>query len=562
MPRELVAISPRTPVLREYEEQPLGPDDVRIRTEFASPKHGTELVGYRNDPAAQRWYDRELGAVVTRQDGAHFPMRLGNMAVGSVVEVGSAVTRLTAGDRVFGHWPIRETHTASENEVDPMPAGLSDESAVCLDPAVMAFPMRDARIGLGDYVAVFRLGAIGLLAVQMARLAGAEQVTAIDPLPDRRQLAFGFGADHALDPRDGDVALKIRELTRSAGRLPEPSAAQSGHHVVGGYREQVTQFGELGVDVAVEVSGNVRALHDAIRSTRFGGTVCVLSYYSGDSRGLFLGEEFHINRLQLVSARAQSLPSRDAPGWNLPRPVDTCLAWLVSGRMGSSRRSSRSRTRRRPIRRSTSTRSGRSNWGSGSTKPVDPEQVDIVVRSVGDGQVGQNFADYRRELVAVPGAGRRHDHRAAGFQPVDHEVLVRGIGEQAGRHRQHGTVRVREEPPDRLPEHRFVLLIWHAIPVVGIHDFVPVVVLAELEAGDAVDREAVVAVDLGGQVEDRKPLGFEVRGCPRLEPSQHLALRLGEGSELGQDFADPRPGAQDQLVRLIPALGSFDSNPG
>jgi threonine dehydrogenase-like Zn-dependent dehydrogenase len=333
MPRELVAISPRTPVLREYEEQPLGPDEVRIRTEFASPKHGTELVGYRNDPAAQRSYDRELGAVVTREGGTHFPMRLGNMAVGSVIEVGSTVTRLTAGDRVFGHWPIRETHTASENEVDAMPAGLSDEAAVCLDPAVMAFPMRDARIGLGDYVAVFGLGAIGLLAVQMARLAGAEQVIAIDPLPDRRQLALGFGADHALDPRDGEVGLKIRELTRRGRRSLQRGVHPAGDYITGGYREQVTQFGELGVDVAVEVSGNVRALHDAIRSTRFGGTVCVLSYYGGDSPGLFLGEEFHINRLQLVSARAQSLPLRDAPGWTLARLVDTCLAWLVSGRL-------------------------------------------------------------------------------------------------------------------------------------------------------------------------------------------------------------------------------------
>ena len=45
MPRELVAVEPRTPVLREYEEPALGPRQFRIRPEFASPKHGTELVG-------------------------------------------------------------------------------------------------------------------------------------------------------------------------------------------------------------------------------------------------------------------------------------------------------------------------------------------------------------------------------------------------------------------------------------------------------------------------------------------------------------------------------------
>ena len=41
MPRELIAVAPRTPELREYEEPLLGHRQIRIRTEFASPKHGT-----------------------------------------------------------------------------------------------------------------------------------------------------------------------------------------------------------------------------------------------------------------------------------------------------------------------------------------------------------------------------------------------------------------------------------------------------------------------------------------------------------------------------------------
>jgi threonine dehydrogenase-like Zn-dependent dehydrogenase len=239
------------------------------------------------------------------------------------------------GDRVFGHWPIRETHTADEWLVDPMPPGLPDEAAVCLDPAVMAFPIRDARVGLGDWVAVFGLGAIGLIAVQLATLAGASQVIAIDPLPERRARAMAFGADIALDPdsQDGDVGLAIRDLTRHSH---EPKAAEersAGQPIVGGYRERPSQFSDLGVDVAIEVSGSSRALHDAIRSTRFGGTVCVLSFYGGEGIGLRLGEEFHINRLQLISARAQSLPLRDAPGWTLRRIVETSLSWLASGKI-------------------------------------------------------------------------------------------------------------------------------------------------------------------------------------------------------------------------------------
>lgn len=336
MPRELIAVAPSTPELRAYEEWPLEPRQIRIRTEFASPKHGTELVSYRDAPAAQRPYNRAWGAVLPRSATAtSFPKRLGNMAVGTVEEVGPEVTRHKIGDRVFGHFPIRETQTVDETKADPMPPGLTDEAAVCLDPAVMAFAMRDGAIKLGDRVAVFGMGAIGLFAVQLARLAGADRVIAVDPIPARRNLALAFGAEVALDPRegDGDAGLAIRRLTAPTGLDPDAIEPPAGERLIGGYTERPTQATELGVDVAVEASGSIQALHDAIRATRFGGTVCVLSFYAGDSAGLRLGEEFHVNRLQLISARAESLPLRDAPGWNLDRLVRTTLGWLTSGRL-------------------------------------------------------------------------------------------------------------------------------------------------------------------------------------------------------------------------------------
>jgi threonine dehydrogenase-like Zn-dependent dehydrogenase len=85
--------------------------------------------------------------------------------------------------------------------------------------------------------------------------------------------------------------------------------------------------------VAVEASGSIQGLQHAIRATRFGGTICVLSFYGGNAAGLQLGDEFHVNRLNLVSARAQSLPLRDAPGWTLDRIARTTLDWLTTGRL-------------------------------------------------------------------------------------------------------------------------------------------------------------------------------------------------------------------------------------
>ena len=337
MPRELIAVAPGVPELRDYVDAPLEPTQIRIASELASPKHGTELVGYRNDPVASRPYDPAWGAVMPMppEDAVKsFPMKLGNMVVGVVSESGSDVTRFRVGDRVFGHFPIRETHTVDETQADLLPEGLSAEAALCLDPVLMALAMRDAHIKLGDTVAVFGLGAIGLIAVQLARLAGARQVIALDPLANRRELASRFGVDTVLDPAvgGGDAGLAIRKLTDTGAASHTAVPAE---RLVGGYREQLTQTSELGVDVAIETSGSTHALHQAIRATRFGGTVAVVSFYGREATELLLGEEFHINRLQLTSVRSQSLPMRDAPGWTLARMVRLGLDWLIQGRIAT-----------------------------------------------------------------------------------------------------------------------------------------------------------------------------------------------------------------------------------
>src|SRR5918998_2846542 len=98
MPRELIALEPRKPVLREYEEPGLRPRQIRIRTEFASPKHGTEMVGYRNEPSAMRSYDPEWGCMISRAAGEgprNFP--LGNMAGGGVPPGGARGAGLRGG---------------------------------------------------------------------------------------------------------------------------------------------------------------------------------------------------------------------------------------------------------------------------------------------------------------------------------------------------------------------------------------------------------------------------------------------------------------------------------
>src|SRR3989442_1782557 len=114
MPRELVAVAPRTPAFREYADEPLGPDQIRARVQYAAPKHGTELHLYRGDSAFgdAHWEPREkvfLPGAPPPGAYATFPLPLGNMAVGTVSEVGAEVRDVAPGDRVAGYAPLRET---------------------------------------------------------------------------------------------------------------------------------------------------------------------------------------------------------------------------------------------------------------------------------------------------------------------------------------------------------------------------------------------------------------------------------------------------------------------
>ncbi|MBI3972063.1 MAG: zinc-binding alcohol dehydrogenase [Chloroflexi bacterium] len=154
-----------------------------------------------------------------------------------------------------------------------------------------------------ELVAVFGLGAIGLLAMQLCRISGASLVIGVDPLPLRRTVATALGADVVLDPREGDVGLEIRRMTDKEG-----------------------------VDVALEVSGTPRALHQAVRATRFRGTVGVVATYPGGADQLFLGQEFHRNATRLISCRTASEPHEDFT-WSAARVQRLAEDFLRTARL-------------------------------------------------------------------------------------------------------------------------------------------------------------------------------------------------------------------------------------
>jgi len=225
------------------------------------------------------------------------------MCVGEVVEAGSAVSVVDVDDTVFGHGGFREEHVWSASRARLLPDGVPWQAATCLDPTDFALgAVRDGHVRIGDAVAVFGMGAIGLMVVQVARLAGAHPIIAVEPLPLRREVALECGADLVLDPTECDAGKEIRLAT-----------------------------GRRGADVCIEYSGDMPALQAALRGVCYLGTVVAGAWPGAYPAGLDLGAEAHLNRPSIVFSRACSEPNPEYPNWNETRILDIGWRLLADG---------------------------------------------------------------------------------------------------------------------------------------------------------------------------------------------------------------------------------------
>lgn len=248
----------------------LGPSDVRVRTRLGAISAGTEGAWYfGTDPQL------DPGFRPGRVKSPSFPRLLGYEKLAEVIAVGSQVGSLAVGQRVVGHYGHAEEFVLPEEKWIPVPDGISDVEAVGHSLAtVVLHGIRRSRLQIGEHVIITGLGFIGLLAVKLCRLAGANRIVGTDPLEIRRRLALECGADDVLDPTAYHVGDTLR------GRY--------GPHLF---------------DVALETSSSFDALHDAMAAVRRNGRVCVLSQLKGayPAHPLF-GIEFHLEELELITA--------------------------------------------------------------------------------------------------------------------------------------------------------------------------------------------------------------------------------------------------------------------
>jgi Zn-dependent alcohol dehydrogenase len=233
-------------VVEALEIEPLGPGEVRVRIVASGVCHS------------------DLWARDNGNWGAPFPMLLGHEGAGIVEEVGEGVDTPRVGDPVVLSWavpcgscgpcrrgvPRRCSHVWTQpprvrrardaallagtlslgtlatqtvvhaEQAIPMPRELPLREACLLGCGVstgVGAALHTAKVWPGARVAVIGLGGIGLAALQGARIAGAEQLIAVDLAPAKLAWAERFGATDVVDASRVDAVAAVRERTSGDG---------------------------------------------------------------------------------------------------------------------------------------------------------------------------------------------------------------------------------------------------------------------------------------------------------------------------------------------------------
>jgi len=248
-------------VVREVEKPVPGPDDLLVRVEAAG------ICGT----------DRHL---FHGEFPCHPPVTLGHEFSGIVEAIGDAVRDFRPGMRITGDPNIacgrcaqcrRSRLNLCENlqaigihrdggfadyvlvpqrQAHELPLSLPPEHGAFCEPLACCLHGVDmASIQPGSSVVVLGGGVIGMLTVQLARLAGATAVVLVTRQAVRRQLAEEIGATHSFDPGIGDA---IEGIAGKSGLVPG------------------------GADVVIECAGVAETMAQAPKLARNGGTVVIL----------------------------------------------------------------------------------------------------------------------------------------------------------------------------------------------------------------------------------------------------------------------------------------------
>lgn len=250
----------------------LAPNEAVLRAETSIISAGTELA---------RLAGLETGT------GSEFPIRPGYGAIGTIIAKGEALKEFTLSQRVFyagKHAEVQRFEHGQDHQwshLFPVPSQMDPVAASVGCMAQIAYTAPHiAEIDLGDTVAVFGLGMVGLLSALLCQARGA-RVIGLDPLPQRAALARRVGLKEVLNVAPGDQVEALKAAT-----------------------------GGNGAEVTIDGTGHTGAVLNAIESTALFGQVILL----GTPRAPFDGnittgyETIHRNGLLVRGAHMWRFP--------------------------------------------------------------------------------------------------------------------------------------------------------------------------------------------------------------------------------------------------------------
>jgi threonine 3-dehydrogenase len=279
-------------VLQEIPVPEIGPSDVLIRVEKAGVC-GTDAHIYAWD----KWAQNRLQP----------PLTIGHEFMGTVAAIGSAVRMVKAGDRVSAEGHIADgtcflcrtgqAHICErveiigvdrdgafadyiampETNVWPLDPSIPDEFAAVFDPLGNAVHTVMAAGVSVKSVVITGVGSIGLMAIPVARAAGASAVYAVDVNPAKLQLAKTLGADETFSATDPNLVAEILKRTNGDG-----------------------------VDVLLEMSGSGQAIDNGLRMVRNGGTAALLGIPS-DNININLAERIIFKGLTVLGINGRRM---------------------------------------------------------------------------------------------------------------------------------------------------------------------------------------------------------------------------------------------------------------
>lgn len=301
--------------MRAALQQEIGQDKLEVVDDIEAVGFGPGRVRIRIRATGLCHSDLSAMSGVLPQPAPFIP---GHEGAGDIVDVGDGVEGLTAGDRVLVCWlPACGSCTACRrgqphlclagfvNAGTPnfrRPAGdvfgfagtgTFAEEVVVAAPCAVPIPddvpyeiaaligcgvttgigaaLNTARIEAGSSVAVIGCGGVGISVIQGARVAGAAEIIAVDPVESRRDAALRFGATDAVAPED-----------------------------LAGVKARATA-GE-GFDYVFEVVGRSTTARTAYETTRRGGTLCIVGAGAMD-------DLLQLNMFELFFDEKRILPS-------------------------------------------------------------------------------------------------------------------------------------------------------------------------------------------------------------------------------------------------------------